>query len=80
MPVLHGFAEIIEMIGKALLLLADVEFLYIVDKFLLEAVLVVVHAFEFFEARFEAFAYLGHAALLEGNDLLHKGGDVVELF
>ncbi len=39
---IHGLAEILQVVGKALLLLADVELLDVVDELLLQAVLVVV--------------------------------------
>ena len=43
MTSLHGLTEIFQMVGKALFLLADVQFLNIIDEFLLHTVLVVIH-------------------------------------
>ena len=46
-----------------MLLFADVKFLNVVNEFLLQAVLVVVHAFEFAQSVFQALANACHAAL-----------------
>ena len=52
------------MIGKALLLFVDVELFYVIDKFLLEAVLVIIGFGDGFQPFHYAGAYFLHARLL----------------
>ena len=67
------------MIGKALLLLADVELLDVVDHLLLQAVLVVLHVGDGGQPFHDALAYLLHALFLVGFDAGQQSGDVVQL-
>ena len=66
------------MVGQALLLLADVEFLDVVDQFLLQPVLVVVDIGNLFQFLHDGLSDLGHAALLEGLQLVQQTFDVVD--
>ena len=69
---LHGLAEIFQMVAEALLLLADVEFLDVVDEFLLEAILVVFHLGNLLQTVDDALADFLHARLLVGFNLLQQ--------
>ena len=75
----HSFAEIVEVIGKTLLLLADVKFLDIIYQLLLKAVLVVFHLGYGAESIDDALAYLFYTRLLVGLNFRHKLLDVVDL-
>ena len=78
MPFTHSFSEIAEMIGKALLLLVDVEFLNIEDEFLFEAVLIVVHSKAFLQAIKDTFAYFLRTFLFVGSNAMKQGFDIIK--
>ena len=67
------------MVGQSLLLLADVQLLDVVNHLLLQAVLVVVDAFERGQPLYDALAYLLRARGLEGFDACKQASDVVQL-
>ena len=58
---LHSLAEVLQMVGQTLLLLADVELLDVVNELLLEAVLVVVNLGNLLQTIDDALANLLHA-------------------
>ena len=76
----HGFAEVGEVIGEALLFLVDVQFLDIVDKLLFQTVLVVIHTDGLFEGSGNLFADFGHTFHFVRFDFLHQCLDVVQFF
>ena len=47
--------EILQMIGKALLLLIDIQFLNVINKFLLQAVLIIIHTQGLFQGIGDTF-------------------------
>ena len=67
------------MVGEALLLLADVQFLDVIDKLLLQAVLVVLHVGDGFESFHDACADFLHSRLLVRLDALQQVLYVVHL-
>ena len=73
----HCLAEVGEVVGEALFLLVDVEFLDVVDEFLLESVVVILYAEALLEAVEDALAYLLGALLLIGYDAVEQGFYVV---
>lgn len=77
--VVHGLAEIFQMVGKALFFLVDVEFLYVIDKLLLKTVLVVFYFRYALQALYYAAAYLLNARLLIRLYRCQQGCYVVEL-
>ena len=76
----HGFAEVSEVVGEALLFLVDVQLFDVVDQFLLQAVLVVVHADGLFEGSRNLFADFGYTFHFVRLDILHQCFDVVQFF
>ena len=76
----HGFAEVGEVVGEALLFLVDVQLFDVVDKLLFEAVLVIIHADGLFECGGNLFADFGHTFRFIRFDFLHQCLDVVQLF
>ena len=75
----HGLAEVLQVVGQTLLLLADVQLLDVVDELLLQTVLVVLHAGNLLQPVDDALANLLHAALLVGLDAGQQLLDVVNL-
>ena len=76
---IHGLAEILQVVGKALLLLADVELLDVVDEFLLQAVLVVIHIRNLLQTVNDVLSDLLHASLLVWLDAGKESLDVIHL-
>ena len=76
----HRLAEVSQVIGKTLLLLTDVEFLDIVDEFLLKSVLVILHVGYLLESIDNACAYFFNTCLLEWLDAEQKLLYIVNLF
>ena len=74
---IHGLAEILQVVGKALLLLADVELLDVVDEFLLQAVLVVIHIWNLLQSVNDVLSDLLHASLLVWFDASQERLDVI---
>ena len=75
----HSLAEIIQMVGQTLFLLADVELFYVIDEFLLQAVFVVFHLRNLFQTIHDALAYLFHTGFLIRFDGSQECLDVVNL-
>ena len=67
------------MVGEALFLLRDVEFLYVVDKLLLKAVLVVVDFRNLLQSVDDTLTNLLHARVLVWLDALQQSLDIVNL-
>ena len=72
----HRLPEVAQVIGEALLLLVDVEFLYVVDHLLLESVAVVVDI-EAVEALHYLLSYLLGALWLVLLHLLEQRSNIV---
>ena len=79
---IHGLAEILQVVGKALLLFADVELLDVVDELLLQTVLVIIHIRNLLQTVYDVLADLLHACLLvwfnagkESLDIIHFLGE-----
>lgn len=66
-----------QVVGKALLLLADVELLDVVDEFLLQAVLVVIHIRNLLQSVNDVLSDLLHASLLVWFDASQERLDVI---
>ena len=75
----HGLAEILQMIGQALLLLADVQLLNIIYQFLLQAVLVVFCPGNLLQAVDDALANLLYPTLLVWFYRQHQPFNIVSL-
>ena len=73
------FAEIAEVVGESLLLFVDVELFYIIDEFLFETVLVIIHTGEFGKTFLEASADFFHATLFERFDAVEECLDAVDV-
>ena len=75
----HGLAEVFQMVGQPLFLLADVEFFDIIDEFLLQPVLVVVHFRNLFQPLHDVGPNLLHPRFLVRFDAGQQRSDVVYL-
>ena len=74
----HGFAEVLQVVGQSLLLLADVELLDVVYQLLLQPVLVVLHAWNLQQPVDDARTNLLNAALLVGLNRSQERLDIVD--
>ena len=74
----EGLAEVVEVVGEALLLFVDVELLDVVDELLLEAVAVVVGAEGLLEVVEDAGTDVLDALFFVGLDGVEEGFDVID--
>ena len=74
----HGFAEVLQVVGQSLLLLADVELLDVVYQLLLQPVLVVLHAWNLQQPVDDARTNLLNAALFVGLNRSQERLDIVD--
>ena len=71
--------EVFEVVCQSLLLLVDVEFLDVVNQFLLKTVLVVVYLRNLLETIDNLFSNLWYTILFKRFDALQKISDIVNL-
>ena len=75
----HGGAEVFQVISQPLFLLTDVEFLDVINQFLLQTILIILNIRNLREAVNDASAYLFNTQLFVWFNLIQQVGDVVQL-
>ena len=75
----HCFMEVFEVVCQSLLLLVDVEFLDVVNQFLLKTILIVVNLWNLFKTIDNLFSNLWYTTLFKRFDALQKVSNIINL-
>ena len=79
MTITHRLAEILQVVGQTLFLLTDIQFLDIVNQFLLQTVLVIIHTRNLLQSVNDTLANLLYTTLLERFDFCQQTFDIINL-